>query len=96
MGSRCGFGLSVLIYATMLAFGLSRLQIFVFRMLPQISAYTKYDERKIDEVINLADDDFMVAFTVEKYFGSVTSKIDDEDNVEFAVFFEETHGDLHY
>ena len=38
----------------------------------------------------------MVAFTVEKYFGSVTSKIDDEDNVEFAVFFEETHGDLHY
>ena len=89
IGTSLGCCLSVLLVTMVAAYTVFRSIILVSGHRPNISSFTVKDERKGNQLVDLNQKQFKVAFTVQKLDGDNATPINDPDIVEWYAFYQE-------
>ena len=89
IGTGLGCCLSVLLVTLLAVFTGFRSVVLVSGARPNISSFTVKDERKGNQLVDLDQKQFKVAFSVQKLDGDNKNPINDPDFVEWYAFFAE-------
>ena len=88
VGTTVGFTLSMIMLASLLVYGTCRVIIFVKSDRPAISQYVQHNVRTNEDIVNLRDYNFKIAFAVQKNEQEDKSPIDDPNYVEWSVYWD--------